>query len=141
MFLLISDSPLSEKKEVSTARHEETAMQKSALFAMPLKAGKLNEYKAFVREAQTARGKEYSDMLKRYDLKNVKVWHHKFGDRDYILVLHDIGENALKLLEGWSASTHPFDNWFNKHLLNCYDISSLETAPKQPEFMFALKSS
>lgn len=109
---------------------------KTLLFAMPLKPGKFGEYKKFVAEATGPRKKEYAEMLKRYGLKNVKVWHCKFESKEYMMVMHDSEEEAQKHLKEWSSSSHPFDRWFNEQILKCYDIQSIETVQDQPQLVF-----
>ena len=106
------------------------------LFAIPLKPGKLNAYKAFSKEITGPKKKEYADLLKRYGLKSAKVWHHTFGDKEYIMVLHDTEEDAQERLKNWSSSSHPFDRWFNEQILNCYDIKNFESMPPQPQFLY-----
>jgi len=93
----------------------------TSLFAIPLKQGKHEAYKAFMRECVGSKKQEYADLLTRYGLKNVKSWTHHFSGMDYVLFVHDVEEDAFERLKGWTSSTHPFDQWFNEQLLNCYD--------------------
>ncbi len=113
-------------------------MTTTTLFTMPLKDGKKDDYKAFLAECMGPRKSDYQDLLKRYGLNSVKIWLHTLEGKDYAMFIHEMDENAAKLLEGWSTSTHPFDQWFNKHLKDCYTFESLENAPPQPEFFGAV---
>jgi len=109
------------------------------LLTLPMKPGKLNEYKAFAEEIMGPRKEEYKDLLNRYGLKSVNVWHAKLADRDYVIVMHDADEKAKEHLQRWSSSTHPFDQWFSAQLLKCYDIKDFDHLPEQPEFLFGLQ--
>jgi uncharacterized protein DUF6176 len=106
----------------------------TVLFVMPLKKGKTENYKAFLNECLGARRNEYEDLLRRYGLNIVKIWIHTLNDRNYAMFIHEMDEDAAKRLEGWSSSTHPFDQWFDKHLRDCYDIEDMNNMPIQPEF-------
>jgi hypothetical protein len=108
----------------------------TALFLIPLKPGKLSAYKEFSQVITGIKKVEYNDMLKRYSLKNVKVWHRHFDDKDYIMVVHDFDDGAMDKLQRWNKSTHPFDQWFNAQCLNCYDTDNILEIPGQPEFIY-----
>lgn len=105
---------------------------KTLLFVNPLKAGKFSEYKKFVAEITGPRKKEYVDLLKRYHLKTANVWHQKIGDKEYIIVYHEIAGEVKDPLAAWSSSTHPFDVWFKEQLNNLHDMSGITP----PEFLF-----
>ena len=109
---------------------------KTLLFALPLKPGKLDAYRAFVKEATGPRKHEYADLLKRYGLKTVKVWYAKLAGKEYMMVLHDAEEDALERLKGWASSMHPFDRWFTEQLLNCYEVKDMEQGPELLQFIF-----
>lgn len=106
----------------------------TVLFAMPIKRGKTGEYKAFIGELLGSKRKEYEDMHIRYDLYATKIWIHTLDGKDYAMFTHEMGDSAEKRLANWSSSTHPFDQWFNRRLLDCYDIKDMENTPMQPEF-------
>ena len=91
-----------------------------ALFTIPLKPGKLDEFQAFVKEYTGPRKTEYNDLLKRYGLKTAKVWLHEIDGKTQVMVFHEIEPDALERLKGWSLSTHPFDHWFGEQCQNCY---------------------
>jgi hypothetical protein len=106
----------------------------TVLFTIPLKKGKTDDYKAFLNECLGSKRKEYADLLMRYDLNTLKMWIHTLDGKGYAIFTHEMGDNAAKRLEGWSSSTHPFDQWFNQHLIDCYDIEDINNMPIQPEF-------
>ncbi len=105
------------------------------LFTIPLRAGMLNAYKAFVVEITGPRKREYSALLKRYGLKTAKVWVQTFGNKDYALVFHEAEDDALERLKTWSASTHPFDLWFGEQLNKCY-----EGGPERAHLLFEFEA-
>ena len=106
----------------------------TTLFTMPLKDGKKADYMAFLNECMGPKKSEYADLLQRYGLNNVKIWIHTLNGTDYAMFIHDMDADAAKRLEGWSSSTHPFDQWFDKHLRECYKSEDLDNMPPQPEF-------
>jgi len=99
---------------------------KTLLFTIPLKPGMLNAYKAFAAEITGPRKKEYSALLKRYGLKNGKVWHQKFGAKEYVMVYHEAENDVHERLKSWSSSTQPFDVWFRGELDKCYEDAMAE---------------
>lgn len=98
---------------------------KTILFINPLKPGKFDEYKNFAREITGPRKKEFIDLLKRYHLRTSEVWHHKFGEVEYVIVRHEVEENIEDPLKNWSTSMHPFDQWFQQQLTNLHDMENV----------------
>ena len=97
---------------------------KTVLFCMALKPGTLEQYLAFAKKT-IERGKEYRDLLTRYDIHCAKIWHKKISDRDYIFVYHEVGPNFEEKMKGWPTSEHPFDKWFNENIMAVYDIEDI----------------
>jgi hypothetical protein len=94
---------------------------KNLLFIQPLKPNTLPAYKTFIVEITGPRRKEYKELLKRYGLRTVKIWHINLNGVDYILVFHEAEDDALERLKGWPFSEHPFDLWFKEHLNRFYE--------------------
>ena len=90
--------------------------------------------KAFSKKCLITKHKEYKDLLMRYGLNNVKIWINTLEGKDYAMFIHDMNEDAPKRLKDWATSTHPFDQWFDKQLRDCYDFEGLAHAPPQPIF-------
>ena len=67
------------------------------------------------------RKQEYKELLKRYGLRSTKVWHEKVSGRDYVMIMHEVEDDAQERLEHWESSTHPFDLWFEERLNQCYE--------------------
>src|SRR5437879_150061 len=112
----------------------------TTMFIMPIKPGKKAAYMAFLKECMGPKKHEYKDLLKRYGLNNVKLWIHTLDGKDYVMFIHDMDDDAAKRLEGWAGSTHPFDQWFDKHLRDCYDVEDMVNMPAQPKFFGELDS-
>ena len=105
------------------------------LFTLPLKPGKLNDYKNFMDECcNGSKKEEYKDLLIRHGLNRVKMWHRNHDGRDYIIFIHDMSDSSTETMKNWMGSTHPFDKWFNGQLENFYDHSD----GSQPEFFCEL---
>lgn len=113
---------------------------RTTLFAMPLKKDKTEDYKAFLKKCLGEHKDAYADLLSRYGLNSVKIWVHTLDGKDYAMFIHEMDSDAAKRLEGWSASKHPFDQWFDKHLRDCYDIKNMNNMPVQPSFFGELDS-
>ena len=113
----------------------EEKVMTTVLFAIPLKKGKTDDFKAFVKECLGPKSEDYSDLLLRYNLNSFQMWIHTIADKDYVIFTHDMGNDAKKRLEGWLTSTHPFDQWFNQQLEDCYELDSMDNLPSQPEFI------
>ena len=110
----------------------------TTLFIMPIKADKTEAYKTFINDCVTTKRKEYQDLLLRYDLNDIKMWIHTLGDKDYAIFTHEMGDNATERLATWSSSTHPFDQWFNQQLTDCYATDNADNLAAQPTFFAAL---
>ena len=107
----------------------------TTLFVMPLKKGKTDAYKAFLNECLSSKQEDYKDLLLRYDLNTVKIWINTVNGRDYAIFIHDMGKDAVRLLEGWAKSSHPFDQWFDRNLRDCYEVENVAKMPASPEFL------
>ncbi len=94
----------------------------------PLKPGALPVFKAFMAEITGPRKSEYSDLLKRYGLKNSKVVYHKLAGVEFVVVAHDMEENAAERLAVWLTSSHPFDVWFKEKAREFYDFDLAKVA-------------
>ncbi|MDF1795308.1 MAG: hypothetical protein P1U63_02095 [Coxiellaceae bacterium] len=101
------------------------------LFIRVIKAGKTEDVKKFISECTTTKQNEYKDLLLRYGLNNVRFWFQAINNTDYMLFTHDIDDDAMEKLAGWETSTHPFDQWFQQGLADCFD---LDNEPEQPAF-------
>ena len=113
---------------------------KTALFCIPLKQASLQQYLAFCEQTAKHKKDEWKDMLSRYDIHSVKIWHKHISGRDYVFVYHDVGPQFKERLKGWSDSDHPFDKWFNQQIMAVYDVEDVD-GMEQPhrivEFMVA----
>lgn len=107
----------------------------TVLFVVPIKSGKTATYKDFIKECLGPKRKEYKDLLVRFGCNTMQMWIHSISGKDYAMFTHELSENAAELLQGWSKSTHPFDQWFNRQLRDCYDIIDLDKMPPQPVFV------
>lgn len=100
------------------------------VYINPLKPGKLDEYKAFIREFTGPRKKEYVDLLDRYGLISAEVYYHKLENKEFIIVIHDAEDDASERLANFSSSENPFDHWFFTQLSNLHDFTQSETRAK-----------
>ena len=101
------------------------------IFINPLLPGKLNEYKAVLDQLSGERKEEYLDFLKRYGLKNSKVFYHKLNSTEFSVVKHDLEDYSQERLPGWPTSKHPFDLWFKEQLgkLHDYELAKASGLP------------
>jgi len=104
------------------------------VFVNPLRPGKLKEYKEFAAEITGPRKREYIDLLRRYGLKDAKVYYHKIGGREFVIVIHEAENDATSRLGNFASSTHPFDLWFYDQLQKLHEFEGAET---QAELLFS----
>ncbi|MBN2689871.1 MAG: hypothetical protein JXR42_04675 [Gammaproteobacteria bacterium] len=107
----------------------------TALFVMPIKAGKLDSYKSFMGECLGPRKEDYIGLLKRYELNITKIWIHNIDGKNYAMFTHNMSKNSAELLKKWPDPSHPFDQWFKEKLYDCYDTETIENTPEQPVFL------
>ncbi len=107
----------------------------TVVYINPLKPGKLAAYKAFSAENTGPRKKEYKDLLKRYGLKNAKVYYHKLGHKEFIIVVHDAEMDARERLSHFATSKHPYDRWFLEQLIDLHDFE--EGKENKAEHLFS----
>lgn len=104
------------------------------VFVNPLKPGKLKEYRAFCAQNTGPRKREYLDLMKRYGIKNAKVYYHRVGEKEIVVVVHDAEDDALERLKGFASSTNPYDRWFVEQLQKMHDFSD---GDNQTEHLFS----
>ena len=97
---------------------------KTLVFINPLKSGKLKEYRAFSAQNTGPRKQEYIDLFRRYGLKNVKVYYHKLGDKEFIIVIHDAEDDSAERLANFSSSKNAYDQWFVEQLEKLHDLDA-----------------
>ncbi|MCP4180195.1 MAG: hypothetical protein GY756_20720 [bacterium] len=91
---------------------------KTFIVCNPLKENKLEEYNKFVKDFITL---GYGKKFQKYGIENVKVWHKKINNSDYIIVLHEVSDNFDQLIENLFISKLPEDIWFKENLINLYE--------------------
>lgn len=106
------------------------------LAVIPLKPGKLQAFKAFTAEITGPRKVEYADLLKRFGLKNAKVFYYPMDGKEFIGVLHDGEPDAIQRLKKFETSPHPFDQWFVSQLADLYIYTAEEEIYAKPLYSF-----
>lgn len=123
-------------EELFIFQPEQKGPSEPIVFVNPLKKGMYEEYKTFCSTNLGPRKEEYIDLLKRYGLKTAKVYYHKLGDKELIIVFHDIEDNALELLKDFTSSDHPYDLWFVEQLTMLHDFKEGEETSAEHLFSF-----
>jgi len=100
---------------------------KTVLFCIPLKMDCLEKFKNIVKQTSEKKADEWKNMLARYDMSCVKIWHKLIDDKDYVFVYHETGPQFEEKIKAWNNSQHPFDNWFNQQIMAVYDSSAVES--------------
>ncbi len=103
----------------------------TVLFCIPLKPNHLDKYLEFLAISRDKHQQEWKDMLARYDIADVKIWHQDIEGRQYAFVSHEVGPNFGQRIQGWNDSKHPFDQWFREQILSIYDGSGIDTPATQ----------
>ncbi len=105
---------------------------KPTLFTYRIKPGKLQTYLDFIETCTAGEHQEqYKELLLRYGLNTVTMWHHTIGGHDYAMFMHKMDDDGAEKLSTWNQHGHPFDQWFNDSLAECY----ADSTEQQPIFV------
>lgn len=105
---------------------------KPSLFTYKFKPGKLQSYLDFMKRCTEGDlQQEYKDLLLRYGLNSVTMWHHNIDGDDYAMFIHKMDDDGAEKLATWNQHGHPFDEQFNSVLADSYVGFTVE----QPQFV------
>lgn len=107
---------------------------KTLVFINPLKSGKLEEYKKFSATNIGVKQKDYTDLLKRYGLKNAKVYYHVENQKESVVVVHDAEDDAIAKLANFPSPDYPYDKWFLEQLNDLHPTTENNQAQLLFEF-------
>lgn len=103
----------------------------TVLFCIPLKPNHLDQYLEFLALSRDKHQQEWQQMLARYDITDVKIWHKEIGEQQYVFVSHSVGPDFEHKIQQWNDSKHPFDKWFREQIEAVYDGSGIDTPATQ----------
>ena len=85
-------------------------------FANPIKPGKIDDLKKYIKEMTTTRKKDMEESRKRVGLTKEQVWlqHTPMGD---FAVVYWEAPDIGKVFHGFLTSQNPFDTWFREKIL------------------------
>ena len=105
---------------------------KTVLYAFKVKPGKLQDYLDFMQDCYAGEKQaQYRELLQRYGLHSVKIWHHEINGQDYIIFYHDMDDDGEEKLQQWNQLGFEFDVIFEDVLERCYE----DRAGAQPKFI------
>jgi hypothetical protein len=83
--------------------------------ALPIRPGKTQDLKDFVKTLTESRWAEYDDFQKRSRVQKV-VWFLQSSPHGDQFLIYNGGEDLSQLASDFFESTHPFDLWFGQQL-------------------------
>ena len=86
------------------------------LIAVPIKAGKTEAWKSYMKEITGPRFEEYKAARKKAGIKKEKAYLQHTPQGDMAIVMLG-GDNPRKALESFLTSNEPFDKWFRETVL------------------------
>ena len=101
-------------------------------FAAPIVPGKLEAWKAMVKEMKGAKKKEYQASRKKMGVKHERAWLQHTPQGDFVVVSIE-GKEAPKLFEKFAASKEPFDKWFLAQIAEVHGIQLPSGVPPTNE--------
>ena len=101
-------------------------------FAAPIVPGKLEAWKAMVKEMKGAKKKEYQVSRKKMGVKHERAWLQHTPQGDFVVVSIE-GKEAPKLFEKFAASKEPFDKWFLAQIAEVHGIQPPSGVPPTNE--------
>lgn len=108
-------------------------MTTPTLYVFKLKSGKLNKYLNFINDLCNNKQDDYREILLRYGLNDVRLWHQNIDDDDYAMFIHNQDDDASKKLKLWNTTGDKFEEFFGEVLGDCY----VDFRAEQPKFVNA----
>jgi hypothetical protein len=99
--------------------------------ALPVQPGKTPALKEFVKTITESRWGEYEDFQKRSRVQKVAWFLQSSPHGDQFLIYNE-GEDFVRLISEFAASTHPFDVWFGQQL---QEITGVDVSKFQPAML------
>ena len=82
----------------------------ASIYAMPIRAGKRDEFRAFVTEMMGARRIEWAESHRRRGVTRQAVFIGTLDARDVAMIFSE-SPDAEAAFASIAASNHPFDRW------------------------------
>ena len=102
-------------------------------FAIPLKPGKLDDWKSWTEELKGPRKSEFEDFNTRYGLTTHAAWHQQNPDGSDLVVVVVDGPGAATFLGEVAGSDNEFDAWFRSNVENVHPMDFSAPPPPAPQ--------
>lgn len=104
--------------------------------ALPILAGKTEDWKRVVQEATGPRRAELDDMHRRLGIRSAN-WFLQLTPGGNIGIICLEGEGAAEAFAKWGQSQHPFDLWLKQSIGPTYGIDfNAPPAGPAPQMMY-----
>ena len=103
--------------------------------AVPLSAGKRDDWDAWMAELKGPRKDEFADMNRRVGLTEHRAYLQPMPDGSYLVLVVVEGDDAGSFLEKLAASDHEFDRWFLQNVAEVHEQDPSSPPPPMAERM------
>lgn len=100
------------------------------LIIVPIKKGKLEDWKNWTQKLQGERKSEFIDLNKRYELTRHSVWLTETNDGPAAIILHE-GDGEDSFMPKLSVSNNSFDVWFKESVADIHGMK-MDQPPTGP---------
>ena len=101
-------------------------------FAVPIKPGKVDDWKAWAGEVTGARKSEFDEMNERLGLTTHAAWLQENPDGSQLAVVVLDGPGASEFLGKLAGSDHEFDSWFRSKVEEIHPMDFSAPPPPAP---------
>ena len=107
------------------------------LIVAPILPNKVDEWRAWINEAVTAKIDEFNELNSRMNLTSHKVWLAQTPAGHMAVVSHE-GSGGDEFMQNLAVSDHPFDQWFKNKISEFHGIDFSQPPPgPMPEQMIS----
>ncbi len=103
--------------------------------AAPILPGKLEKWKAMLKEIKGPRKAEYLAARKKMGIKHERAWLQHTPAGDFAIVTFE-GKDTSRVIEKFMKSKDPFDKWFAKNIGEIHGIEVSANPPEINELVF-----
>ena len=102
-------------------------------FAVPIKPGKVEDWKSWVGELTGSRKADFDDLNERMGLTMHAAWLQQNPDGSSLVVVVLDGPGASEFLGKLATSEHPTDAWFRSMVEDVHPLDFSAPPPPAPQ--------
>ncbi len=101
-------------------------------FAVPIRPGKVDEWKSFAKQLGNEKKAGYVASRKRAGITRESAFHQHTPMGDFVVVVIDSPGDAAAALGRMLEGKDPFDQWFAKRVQEIHGITAADMANMPP---------